>query len=507
MSYYPSSSQQPYSNQPHPSHSGPSPPNTQNPSFRTSLLTGAPTPPLAGPGFNVTAFGSGGIGGPMIQPGGAPSSQSTESSPMNVDASEGGSAETRREAGGGAQPGGAGADAGGNFDFTKRKKWQQLLLNELSDTVVFALLPLSNGGAKILYASPGVKELLGYDPRDLEQHPLSDYIFEADLPALLSNLHQSILNRTDLSSYHRFVPKSLADKLRRSSSRSSSGSASEDTASGSGSDGSKSGSEGLRLRKKTDPRPVLLELRGHGYWGEEAERMPLPLSVVQGLPLVASPGGGAGERCKCFFLMVKKWPSKTGEMLDSFLEEKMENERLRAELVELMSTGHISRDELEALNIKLDPDSASRTSIPGLPSSYPYPTTHASSSYNPPPTLSHHMSTASSTSSANYDDGLTGGAYDDDDSDPDRRAYVPPKKAAAPAARKPAATGEGGVKKSKKAKKAGKSDVNHVCVTCGRTDSPEWRRGPLGAKTLCNSCGLRWKKTLKAAEGGGASVA
>lgn len=52
----------------------------------------------------------------MIQPGGAPSSQSTESSPMNVDASEGGSAETRREAGGGAQPGGAGADAGGNFD-------------------------------------------------------------------------------------------------------------------------------------------------------------------------------------------------------------------------------------------------------------------------------------------------------------------------------------------------------------------------------------------------------
>jgi hypothetical protein len=29
----------------------------------------------------------------------------------------------------------------------------------------------------------------------------------------------------------------------------------------------------------------------------------------------------------------------------------------------------------------------------------------------------------------------------------------------------------------------------HVCVTCGRTDSPEWRKGPLGPKTLCNvSC-------------------
>lgn len=34
----------------------------------------------------------------------------------------------------------------------------------------------------------------------------------------------------------------------------------------------------------------------------------------------------------------------------------------------------------------------------------------------------------------------------------------------------------------------------YVCVTCGRTDSPEWRKGPLGAKTLCNACGLRWAK-------------
>lgn len=50
----------------------------------------------------------------------------------------------------------------------------------------------------------------------------------------------------------------------------------------------------------------------------------------------------------------------------------------------------------------------------------------------------------------------------------------------------------------------------HVCVTCGRTDSPEWRKGPLGPKTLCNvrvtvlavkhtddamqACGLRWAK-------------
>lgn len=37
----------------------------------------------------------------------------------------------------------------------------------------------------------------------------------------------------------------------------------------------------------------------------------------------------------------------------------------------------------------------------------------------------------------------------------------------------------------------------HVCVTCGRTDSPEWRKGPMGPKTLCNACGLRWAKQLR----------
>jgi len=37
----------------------------------------------------------------------------------------------------------------------------------------------------------------------------------------------------------------------------------------------------------------------------------------------------------------------------------------------------------------------------------------------------------------------------------------------------------------------------YVCVTCGRTDSPEWRKGPQGPKTLCNACGLRWAKEVR----------
>jgi hypothetical protein len=36
-----------------------------------------------------------------------------------------------------------------------------------------------------------------------------------------------------------------------------------------------------------------------------------------------------------------------------------------------------------------------------------------------------------------------------------------------------------------------------VCSDCGTLDSPEWRKGPKGPKTLCNACGLRWAKKEK----------
>ncbi|KAI8333120.1 hypothetical protein BC941DRAFT_435146 [Chlamydoabsidia padenii] len=38
---------------------------------------------------------------------------------------------------------------------------------------------------------------------------------------------------------------------------------------------------------------------------------------------------------------------------------------------------------------------------------------------------------------------------------------------------------------------------DYRCSDCGSTNSPEWRRGPLGPKTLCNACGLRWAKKNK----------
>jgi hypothetical protein len=35
-----------------------------------------------------------------------------------------------------------------------------------------------------------------------------------------------------------------------------------------------------------------------------------------------------------------------------------------------------------------------------------------------------------------------------------------------------------------------------TCLNCGTQQTPQWRRGPDGPRTLCNACGVRFKKGL-----------
>ncbi|XP_043691642.1 GATA zinc finger domain-containing protein 16-like [Telopea speciosissima] len=43
------------------------------------------------------------------------------------------------------------------------------------------------------------------------------------------------------------------------------------------------------------------------------------------------------------------------------------------------------------------------------------------------------------------------------------------------------------------------SEIVKRCAYCGKTDTPLWRNGPNGRKTLCNACGIRFKKQEKKA--------
>lgn len=43
-------------------------------------------------------------------------------------------------------------------------------------------------------------------------------------------------------------------------------------------------------------------------------------------------------------------------------------------------------------------------------------------------------------------------------------------------------------------KRRGRAAPPGRCHSCNRMDTPEWRRGPDGARTLCNACGLHYAK-------------
>ncbi|CDS03712.1 Putative RfeH [Lichtheimia ramosa] len=42
-----------------------------------------------------------------------------------------------------------------------------------------------------------------------------------------------------------------------------------------------------------------------------------------------------------------------------------------------------------------------------------------------------------------------------------------------------------------------KTTIGQRCHSCHTTETPEWRRGPDGARTLCNACGLHYSKLMR----------
>lgn len=65
-------------------------------------------------------------------------------------------------------------------------------------------------------------------------------------------------------------------------------------------------------------------------------------------------------------------------------------------------------------------------------------------------------------------------------------------------------TGEGN---SNKKLRRGRAAPPGRCHSCNRADTPEWRRGPDGARTLCNACGLHYAKLTRKQQSGAAAAA
>jgi PAS domain S-box-containing protein len=382
-------------------------------------------------------------------------------------------------------------DSSGNStltEFTKRRNWSQRVLEELRD-----FLHILTPDGRILYVSPSAKALTGYESEDLVGKFIVEFIHADDSSVFIREFNESIATGHPIRFYYRF--------------------------------------------RKADQSYTIFESHGHPHLTSEAAGF--------------GPNNAAGF-CRGFFMMSRPYPTKNAELLDSFLEHKIENERLQSRIAALRRE---EQEEAEANAQKRangQPESvtatgtesliepASRTPAHGSPTSPSRGNSTDNNAMPPPakPTISNTALTREALDEANafsrpdsitdkmaryegssHVDGiemLTGLRYGagershgistgaespnlirGDAGIPMSADYSRHGTAGSGTmghAGGPGSSLGGGDKKFSKKMKAADE---YVCTDCGTLDSPEWRKGPSGPKTLCNACGLRWAKKEK----------
>ncbi|KAH9981536.1 hypothetical protein BGW80DRAFT_1162376 [Lactifluus volemus] len=285
------------------------------------------------------------------------------------------------------------------WEFTRRKRWADLLITELSEAILLVLSP----SRKVLFCNPAVREILGWQDEDLIDRDLTNLVNGDDRLSFCTKYTHSIEHREELHLYARLRCKSES-------------------------------STHLAIIPPS-PKEVLLEIIGYPHF---------------------VPGE---TECSCFFVVAKPFPSRNTAMLNTLLELKVENERLQQHIRVLRA--HSQQVSAGQVTQHLDPYAADDMSAQlaanlGLP---------ARSTLGGDPSRPHYSSISHGYEAGNFPAVLE----DDGDSEPRR----------------------------KKAILKSLGGEQYICNTCGRTDSPEWRKGPRGPKTLCNACGLRWAKKVR----------
>jgi len=195
----------------------------------------------------------------------------------------------------------------------------------------------------------------------------------------------------------------------------------------------------------TPPKEIVFELRGYSHFVQDEN----------------------GYDCQCVFVVAKPYPSRNAATLSTFLELKSENEELHRRLLALRKSAGLTMTIPEGSLAVTTSDFVGSSSMP--PRTNPNRPIEAANPYYP---------------------GLGPAGYEANFLDFDGSISAPYESVSSEQ------EGSEDGQRNKKLKKSNCAD-QHVCVTCGRTNSPEWRKGPSGPKTLCNACGLRWAKQMR----------
>jgi PAS domain S-box-containing protein len=330
-------------------------------------------------------------------------------------------------------------------EFTKRRNWSQRVLEELRD-----LLHILTPDGRILYVSPSCKTLTGWEPAQLMGRFINEFIHPDDIGIFVKEFNESIASGNPLRFFYRF--------------------------------------------RKVDDSCIIFESHGHPHLSSDPSSYAPPNSL----------------NCRGFFLMARPYPTKNAALLDSFLEHKIENERLTKRIAELKRE---EQDENDEWTRKTEGASMSQTETQPAPSISQ--SEAASYAQMPPPAKpvisntaltrqnldealaatkqdsindkmaryegSNHLETIEMLTGLRYRDGERSQGISTGDASPNL------------------IRGDAGIqisldrdgRTSSDKKKKLKIADEYVCTDCGTLDSPEWRKGPNGPKTLCNACGCK----------------
>ncbi|KAJ5168189.1 uncharacterized protein N7482_003783 [Penicillium canariense] len=323
-----------------------------------------------------------------------------------------------------------------------QNEWTQRVLEEMKD-----LLLLLSAQGRITYASPSSKSITSRVPNQLEGSLFSQYIHEDDKPLFLRDMDESVATSKPFRTH-------------------------------------------VRLQKSNSTYS-LVEIYGH--------------------PHIANQTGTQGrntssqDRCTGFFIMCRPYPTKNSLLLDSFLEHKIENARLVQQIAKLKqeeeeeaNLSRLSSTKIENRSLEIQPSAQGSGSGSGSDQESTETVAPNSDESDAGPPKDYFSEGAPHAGGLSHIDGIevmTGLYYGDGERSQGlstgmrRGRLIQCDIDITTAADQARNVQEGDRRKRLKGQ--------HVCGDCGTADSPEWRKGPGGPKTLCNACGLRWSKKEK----------
>lgn len=181
------------------------------------------------------------------------------------------------------QMGLGGAGAGTLTEFTKRRNWPAKVVEELKD---WLLIMDANGRVK--YSSPSVLPLTGYTTDEMHDAFLKDRIHPDDQGLFVADVNEAIASGNALRIFYRL--------------------------------------------KKKDGDYIIFEAIGHAHIAA-AKFAPNP--------------SNQSPFCQAVYMMARPYPTRNAGLLDSFLEHKIENERLKRRIAELRREEELDANEAQ----------------------------------------------------------------------------------------------------------------------------------------------------------------